>query len=109
MTIGVLLLADSKHIRIEHQNNIPSEISVSQICATINSDLQLYCINKVWIPNNDNFKILSFRIIQHLENRNTNVMITVLDHRFKNSVKSPDLLIQVYLSIDKKTDLPILS
>ena len=91
-------------------NNTPvtGGISIIQNNATVCPGIQIDCIQKIWISNKDNFKLLTFSKTQYLENKRTDQKITLLEITRKNLIEIPDFYFLYYLFPSERDELPIL-
>jgi hypothetical protein len=88
---------------------VPVEISIHPSNATLSSGIQLHYLQKSWIPNSDNFRLLTFVQTQFLDNKKVNQKIYLLDKIRKRIPGFLILLIQYHLFPQENSELPVLS
>jgi hypothetical protein len=87
----------------------PKEIPVLQGNAAVCPEIQIHHIQKNWISNKGNFKVLSIDKAQIPDNKKTDQKIDLLENLRKYSIKSPIPFFQYHLYPQEKDELPALS
>jgi hypothetical protein len=88
---------------------VPVEISVLQNNATLSTGIQFHYFQKSWIPNKDNFRLLTFDQTQFLDNKKVNQKIYLLDQVRKKSPGFLILLTHYHLFPQENSEIPVLS
>lgn len=94
---------------VSKDRSIPFEISVSQNTATISSGIPFHLFQISWISNKDNFKLLSFDKTQFLDNKKTDLKVSLLDNIRENSTDILSAFIQYHLFPPDNDESPVLS
>jgi hypothetical protein len=87
----------------------PFEISVIKDDATVSTGIPYYYFQKIWIPNKDNFRILTFDKTKFLENSTVNQKILFLNKIRKKSPGFFIRVIQLQLLPEERDEIPVLS
>jgi len=110
LTFGVLVYRKADFDKSNYKDqSAPIERSIIKNNATVTTGIQYYCFQKIWIPNKDNFRLLTFNQIEFLDNNKVDQKILILD---KSRKKSKEFLIAIlhYQLLPKESDeIPILS
>ena len=88
---------------------IPKEIPVVQANAAVCPEIQIYHIQKSWISNKGNFKLLSIDKTQFPDSKKTDQKINLLEDIRKNSIRFPITYFQYHHFPPEKDELPALS
>ena len=91
------------------RNSITTDITVSQNLAVCCSGIQLQLFQKSWICNKDNFRFLSFYLDPVLENRITDLKISLLQNIREKTELIPITIFRCHLYHAEKDELPLLS
>jgi hypothetical protein len=107
---GLLICQNSDFYKtVQNSKPAPIEISINQSNATISSGIQFYFLQKYWISNKDNFRLLTFEQTKYLDNKKVDQKIFQLDKTRKKSPGSLILIIQNHLFHPENSEVPVLS
>ena len=110
LTFGLLIFntADS-HKSDGGRKSAPVEFSLDNSSATVSTGIQYYHFQKTWIPNKDNFRLLTFSQANFLDNNKAAQKILLLDRIRKKFIGFAILRISYKLLPGKSDEVPILS
>ncbi|MGD0341423.1 MAG: hypothetical protein ABSA76_06935 [Bacteroidales bacterium] len=107
LIIGLLVFYGISNNGSDKSNNpTPSVTLITQSSAFVSNGIQINCIQKSWISNKDNFKLLTFDKTQFLENKKTDLKITLLENNLKTSKLIQEFFLRYHLFPSEKDDLP---
>jgi len=110
ITIGLLVFKKADNDKSEYRGqSTPIEISVIKNIATVSTGIQYYHFQKIWIPNKDNFKLLTFDHSKFPDNSKADQKILILDRIRKKSPGFPIPGIYNQLFPEESDEIPILS
>jgi hypothetical protein len=108
--IGLMVFKKDDYYKTDYRHQTdPVEISVIHSKATVSSGIQYYHVQKIWIPNKGNFRLLTFDQTKLLDNNKADRKILILDKTRKNSIGFLIPLIHFKLLPKESDEIPILS
>jgi hypothetical protein len=110
LTFGLLVFKKADYDKSDYRGqSAPIEISIIKSNATVSTGIQYYHFQKIWIPNKDNFRLLTFDQTKFLDNNIVNQKILILDKIRKKSTGFLIPLIHYQLFPKESDEIPILS
>lgn len=85
------------------------EISIIKSNATVSTGIHFYHFQKTWIPNKNNFKLLSFDKSQFFDSKKVDQRILVFEKIRKNTIQFMISFMQYCLFPHESDEVPILS
>jgi len=88
---------------------VSDQIFVLQDNATLSTGICFNLVQKSWISNKDNFRLLTFDQTKFLDNKKVNRLICLLDQVRRKSPGFLILLTRYHLFPQEKSEIPVLS
>ena len=110
LTFGLLIFYNSLDAPCNKNNkSTPAEILISKADATIFSGIRFDIFQRNWIPNEGNFRLISFARNQYFENRTVDHRIALLKYNWQKSIKIQSSFHLFQLFQPEKDEIPLLS
>lgn len=110
LTFGLLIFYDSLDTTSNKNNkSTPAEILISKADATIFPGIRFDIFQRNWIPNEGNFRLISFARNQYFENRAVDHRITLLQYNWQKRIKIQSSFHLFQLFQPEKDEIPLLS
>ena len=110
LSFGLLIFFDSLPASsTQKENSTPGEILISKPDAAISSGVKVDIYQRNWIPNEGNFRLISFARNQYFDNRTVDHRIALLEYNWEKSIRIQFSFHQVQLFQPEKDEIPLLS
>jgi len=110
LTFGLLVFYDSIGTPSnQNKKSIPAEILISKPDAAISAGIGLDIFQRNWIPNEGNFRLISFARNQYFENRIVDHIIALLQYNWQKNIKIQSSFHLFFLFQSEKDEIPLLS
>jgi hypothetical protein len=110
LTFVLLVFKKADYDKSDYRGqSAPIEISIIKNDATVSTGIQSCHFQKIWIPNKDNFRLLTFDQTKFLDNNKVDQKIFILDKIRKKSTGYLIPLIHYQLFPKESDEIPILS
>lgn len=108
--LGLAIFQNTDYVKSSPKDKpAPIEISVLQDNATLSTGIQLHLVQKSWVSNKGNFRLLTFDQTKFLDNKKVNRLICLLDQVRRKSPGFLILLTQYHLFPQENSEIPVLS
>lgn len=110
LIFGSLIFYDSLNTPSnQKEKSTPGEILISKPDAAISSGIKVDIFQRNWIPNEGNFRLISFARNQYFENRRVDDRIALLQYDWQKRIKIQSSFHLFQLFQPEKDEIPLLS